>query len=158
MQNTTTLIGCVAGRLADRLPDRLPDRSVDRSADRLAGRQNRPAPRARLWIGCLLAGSLLGGCGIGGPGAEGSAALLSGMPKCDASLLHPRIAVGAAVGLPGKMIVYVDGVMACVDDAARVEQLFTQIEGHSLGASLAQPAASPSTTPPASATAPTATR
>jgi hypothetical protein len=101
----------------------------------------------RVWLGVLLAGSLLAGCGMGGQGAEGSAALLSGMPKCDASLLHPTIAVGAAVGLPGKMIVYVDGVMACVDDAARVEQLFTQIEGHSLTATPTPPASEPTASP-----------
>src|ERR1700759_5638874 len=74
--------------------------------------------------GCLLvAGALLGGCGIGAPVAEGSAALLSAMPKCDPSRFHPHLEVGAAAGLPGKMIVYVDGVMACVDDTSRVDQL-----------------------------------
>jgi hypothetical protein len=101
-----------------------------------------------LGLGFLLAGSLLGGCGIGGQGGEGSssAALLSGLPKCDPSLLHPRIAVGAAAGLPGKLIVYVDGVMACVDDAGHVDQLLTQLEAH--GASLTLPTA---TTPAGSA-------
>ncbi len=98
----------------------------------------------RLGVALLLAGSLLAGCGIGGPTAEGSAALLGGMPKCDPSLLHPRIEVGAAAGLPGKMIVYVDGVMACVDDAARVDQLMMQIEGRGLGSSLTLPASAAS--------------
>lgn len=76
----------------------------------------------------LLGGALSGGCGNLG-GAEPTAAMVSGMPKCDPSLLHPRISVGAAAGLPGKLIMYVDGVMACVDDAARVDQLVPQIEG-----------------------------
>ena len=76
----------------------------------------------------LLGGALAGGCGNLG-GAEPTAAMVSGMPKCDPSLLHPRISVGAAAGLPGKLIMYVDGVMACVDDAARVDQLVPQIEG-----------------------------
>lgn len=107
-----------------------------RLAPALGGRLGRG-----LRLGLLLAGSLLGGCGIGGA-AEGSAALLSGMPKCDPSLLHPRIAVGAAAGLPGKSIVYVDGVMACVDDTSHVDQLLTQLEGHGLGAALTLPAAS----------------
>ena len=91
---------------------------------------------SRLWVGLFLAAGLLGGCGIGGPTVDGSAALLSGMPKCDPSLLHPRLEVGAAAGLPGKLIVYVDGVMACVDDAGRVDQLMTQIEGRGMGTSL----------------------
>jgi hypothetical protein len=69
------------------------------------------------------------------------------MPKCDPSLLHPRIAVGAAAGLPGKMIVYVDGVMACVDDASRVDQLMTQMEGRAVGSSLSLPAATTPATP-----------
>jgi hypothetical protein len=84
-------------------------------------------------------GSLLGGCGSGSAAADsplGSAALLSGMPKCDPSLLHPRITVGNAAGLPGKMVVYVDGVMACVDEAAKVDAIITQVEGRA-----AQPAA-----------------
>lgn len=101
--------------------------------------------RAGLYCGLLLAGSLLGGCGIGGAAAESPAALLSGLPKCDPSLLHPRIAVGAAAGLPGKSIVYVDGVMACVDDTSHVDQLLTQLEGHSLGADLTLPAANSGT-------------
>lgn len=109
-----------------------------RLAPALGGRLGRG-----LCLGLLLAGSLLGGCGIGGAAAESSAALLSGMPKCDPSLLHPRIAVGAAAGLPGKSIVYVDGVMACVDDTSHVDQLLTQLEGHGLGAALTLPAASP---------------
>ena len=74
-------------------------------------------------------GMLLAGCGAGADGALGSAALLSGMPKCDPSLLHPRLSVGNAAGLPGKMVVYVDGVMACVDDAAKVDAIITQVEG-----------------------------
>lgn len=97
--------------------------------------------RAALGLSVLVAAGLLGGCGIGGAGADSSAALLSGMPKCDASLLHPHIAVGAAAGLPGKSIVFVDGVMACVDDASHVDQLLTQLEGRGLGAALTLPAA-----------------
>ena len=104
-------------------------------------RRQTPFPGRALLGGLLLAGSLLGGCGIGGAAADGSAALLSGMPKCDPSLLHPRIAVGAAAGLPGKSIVYVDGVMACVDDTSHVDQLLTQLEGRGLGAALTLPAA-----------------
>ena len=65
------------------------------------------------------------GCG-GAP--EASPALISGMPRCDASLLHPHIAVGSVAGQPGKTIVYVDGVMACVDDSSRVDQILTQLE------------------------------
>lgn len=76
----------------------------------------------------VVSGAVGGGCG-NLAASEPTAALVSGMPKCDPSLLHPRIAVGAAAGLPGKLIVYVDGVMACVDDAARVDQLVPQIEG-----------------------------
>ena len=110
-----------------------------------AGETRRAVVRGRVVLGFLVAGSLLGGCGIGGQGGEGSssAALLSGLPKCDPSLLHPRIAVGAAPELPGKLIVYVDGVMACVDDAGRVDQILTQLEGH--GASLTLPTAAPAT-------------
>ena len=106
-------------------------------------RPQRGAARARAALGLsvLVAAGLLGGCGIGGAGADSSAALLSGMPKCDASLLHPHIAVGAAAGLPGKSIVFVDGVMACVDDASHVDQLLTQLEGRGLGAALTLPAA-----------------
>jgi hypothetical protein len=81
---------------------------------------------ALLGVGMLLAGC---GTGAGADGVLGSAALLSGMPKCDPSLLHPRISVGNAAGLPGKMVVYVDGVMACVDDAAKVDAIITQVEG-----------------------------
>jgi hypothetical protein len=96
------------------------------------------------WVGLLG----VSGCGLGGSaGSEGTAALLSGMPKCDPSLLHPRIAVGAAAGLPGKMIVYVDGVMACVDDASRVDQLMTQMEGRAVGSSLSLPAPTTLATP-----------
>jgi len=73
--------------------------------------------------------ALASGCGMAG-GSEGAAALVSGLPKCDPSLLHPRITVGAAAGLPGKLIVYVDGVMACVDDANRVDQILSQVDGH----------------------------
>lgn len=115
--------------------------------------------RAALGLSVLVAAGLLGGCGIGGAGADSSAALLSGMPKCDPSLLHPHIAVGAAAGLPGKSIVFVDGVMACVDDSSHVDQLLTQLEGRGLGAALTLPAAGTtpaggSTTPNAGLTAP----
>jgi hypothetical protein len=81
---------------------------------------------ALLGVGMLLTGC---GSGAGAEGGLGSAALLSGMPKCDPSLLHPRISVGNAAGLPGKMVVYVDGVMACVDEAAKVDAIITQVEG-----------------------------
>jgi hypothetical protein len=118
--------------------------------------QKRPAPAAAVGrrrggaaLGVLLAAGLLGGCGIGGAGADSSAALLSGMPKCDPSLLHPHIAVGAAAGLPGKSIVFVDGVMACVDDSSHVDQLLTQLEGRGLGAALTLPAAGATPTPAA---------
>ena len=100
--------------------------------------QKRPAPAAAVGrrrggaaLGVLLAAGLLGGCGIGGAGADSSAALLSGMPKCDPSLLHPRITVATTAALPGKLIVYVDGVMACLDDASRVDQIVSQVEGRS---------------------------
>ena len=36
--------------------------------------------------------------------------------------------MGSVAGQPGKTIVYVDGVMACVDDASRVDQILTQLE------------------------------
>jgi hypothetical protein len=81
--------------------------------------------RIGLWF--VVAAFLVGGCG---GGTETSAALVSGLPKCDPSLLHPRVTVGATAGLPGKLIVYVDGVMACVDDVSRVDQMLPQIEGH----------------------------
>ncbi|HMU38169.1 MAG TPA: hypothetical protein PKE31_04080 [Pseudomonadota bacterium] len=71
------------------------------------------------------------GCGNGAPDA--SPALLAGMPRCDASLLHPRIAVGSVAGQPNKTIVYVDGVMACVDDAGKVDQILSQLEQKSPG-------------------------
>ena len=35
----------------------------------------------------------------------------------------PRITVATTAALPGKLIVYVDGVMACLDDASRVDQI-----------------------------------
>ena len=68
------------------------------------------------------------GCGMG-TDAGSTTALLTSLPRCDDSLLHPRITVGSAAVLPGKLIVFVDGVMACVDEAARVDQLITQVEG-----------------------------
>ena len=68
-------------------------------------------------------------------------ALLSGMPRCDVSLLHPHIAVGSVAGQPGKTIVYVDGVMACVDDSSRrVDQILTQLEVKTPASWLANPA------------------
>lgn len=72
-------------------------------------------------------------------GTESSAALVSGLPKCDSSLLHPRITVGANASMPGTLIVYVDGVMACVDDASRVDQIVSQVEGHAASASASRP-------------------
>jgi hypothetical protein len=80
----------------------------------------------------LFFAALSGGCGSGG---EASAAMVGGLPKCDPSLLHPRITVGPAAGMPGKLIVYVDGVMACLDDTSRVDQLLSQVEGHTAPAS-----------------------
>lgn len=76
----------------------------------------------------------LSGCGIAG-GNESAAAMVSGLPKCDPSLLHPRITVAANAEVPGKIIVYVDGVMACVDDSSRVDQIMQQVEGYSSPAS-----------------------
>src|SRR5690349_180356 len=75
-------------------------------------------------VGLALAALTSIGCGMGSdPQASASALVTSGLPRCDASLLHPRLSVGATGLLPGKLIVYVDGVMACVDDVARVDQL-----------------------------------
>jgi len=80
----------------------------------------------------LLGGLALLTVGCGSPAtAESGSALFAGLPKCDASLLHPRITIAAAAALPGKLIVYVDGVMACLDDASRVDQLVSQVEGRS---------------------------
>ena len=39
-----------------------------------------------------------------------------------------HIAVGSVAGQPSKTIVYVDGVMACVDDSSRVDRILTQLE------------------------------
>lgn len=66
-------------------------------------------------------------CGPSGV-AESTLGLAASLPRCDASLLHPRITVAAVASLPGKQIVYVDGVMACMDEAARVDQIVSQIE------------------------------
>lgn len=88
------------------------------------------APRGVRLGGLFFAAAVtLAGCG-NASGLDSSTALVSGLPKCDPSLLHPRITVGAAAGLPGKLIVYVDGVMACMDDVSRVDQLLPQVEGH----------------------------
>lgn len=130
-------------------------RQTEKRPERAAGHRR---GGTALGLGVLLAAGLLGGCGIGGAGADSSAALLSGMPKCDPSLLHPHIAVGAAAGLPGKSIVFVDGVMACVDDSSHVDQLLTQLEGRGLGAALTLPAASATATPTPTPTAPTVVR
>lgn len=100
---------------------------------RAGGHSPSPLPlRLRRLGGLLFASALatgLVGCGTGG--SEASAALVSGLPKCDPSLLHPRITVGGSATLPGKLVVYVDGVMACIDDAARVDQIVGAIEGRS---------------------------
>src|SRR5947209_5459531 len=69
----------------------------------------------RAWLRCGLAALAVaaGGCGMGtDPSGALAGSVLSGLPRCDASLLHPRIAVGGTSALPGKSIVYVDGVMA----------------------------------------------
>lgn len=84
-------------------------------------------------LGKLLLAVCVAVVGCGGSAPEASAALISGMPRCDASLLHPHIAVGSVAGQPGKTIVYVDGVMACVDDSSRVDQILTQLEIRSPG-------------------------
>ena len=77
-------------------------------------------------------GALMCSVGCGSPAtAESGSALVAGLPKCDASLLHPRITIATAASQPGKSIVYVDGVMACLDDASRVDQLVSQVEGRS---------------------------
>src|SRR5947209_8520132 len=70
------------------------------------------------------------GCGMGvdPTGSASAAQVVAGLPPCDASLLHPHMTVGASASLPGKLVVYVDGVMACLDDSNRVDQLLTQIE------------------------------
>lgn len=87
-----------------------------------------PAVRSRLAL--LLGGLALLAVGCGSPAtAESGSGLVQGLPKCDPSLLHPRITIAAAAALPGKLIVYVDGVMACLDEASRVDQLVSQIEG-----------------------------
>jgi hypothetical protein len=92
-------------------------------------RSKKTAAPLRLGLLLVAASSLASGCGIAG-GTESSAALVSGLPKCDPSLLHPRITVGTPAGVPGKLIVYVDGVMACVDDSSRVDQILQQVEGY----------------------------
>ena len=80
----------------------------------------------------LLGASVALSVGCGSPAtAESGSALVMGLPKCDASLLHPRITIAATAALPGKLIVYVDGVMACLDDASHVDQLVSQVEGRS---------------------------
>ena len=87
-----------------------------------------PQARRNIRPGRLLLWAVVLAAGCGGSAPESSPALLSGMPRCDASLLHPHIAVGSVAGQPGKTIVYVDGIMACVDDASRVDQILTQLE------------------------------
>lgn len=95
----------------------------------LRDRSEKTAAPLRLGLLLVATSLLVGGCGIAG-GTESSAAMVSGLPKCDPSLLHPRITVGAAAGVPGKLIVYVDGVMACVDESSRVDQILQQVEGY----------------------------
>src|SRR4051812_48450564 len=91
----------------------------------------RPLPLQRSVLGGLALAALTSvGCGMGSdPQANASSLVTSALPRCDASLLHPRLSVGAAALLPGKQIIYLDGVMACMDDIARVDQLVNQIEG-----------------------------
>lgn len=91
--------------------------------------RDRSGKRAPLGLALVAAVGLASGCGIAG-GVEGTGSMVSGLPKCDPSLLHPRITVAANAGVPGKLIVYVDGVMACVDDASRVDQILPQVEGY----------------------------
>ena len=108
-------------------------------------RSGKFAPAWRLGLALVVGLSFASGCGIAG-GAEGAGpstgSMVSGLPKCDPSLLHPRITVAATAGLPGKLIVYVDGVMACIDDASRVDQILPQVEGYAV------PSARPSTPAP----------
>lgn len=100
-----------------------------RMAERDMHDTTRSTQAARNWrIRALLPFATVLAIGCGGGAPEASPALLSGMPRCDVSLLHPHIAVGSVAGQPGKTIVYVDGVMACVDDASRVDQILTQLE------------------------------
>jgi hypothetical protein len=91
----------------------------------------RPIPRQRSVLGGLALAALTSvGCGMGSdPQASASSLVESNLPRCDGSLLHPRLSIGAAAMHPGKQIIYVDGVMACMDDIARVDQLVNQIEG-----------------------------
>jgi hypothetical protein len=103
--------------------------------------RNGPAWRP---LGFLFAALLCGGCGIAGS-ADSSAAIVSGLPRCDSSLLHPRMTVDATSSMPGKLIVYVDGVMACVDDASRVDQILSQVEGNTPPAAHPAAPANPAT-------------
>lgn len=83
-------------------------------------------------LGLALFASLLSqGCGMGTDsiGSTTAAMVTGGMPKCDISLLHQRIELGNTAALPGQTIVYVDGVMACVDETAKVDQIVGQLEG-----------------------------
>lgn len=89
---------------------------------------HQPSARLALLLGACVC--LLGTAGCDNA-ADGSASpsLIRGMPVCDESLLHPRISVQTTQSLPGKAIVYVDGIMACVDDAAKVDQIISRVEG-----------------------------
>lgn len=101
---------------------------------RMAGKMLRDAKRRvggkRLRAGLLAGFFWVVGCGNG---AVETSPMLGGMPRCDASLLHPRIQVGSVAGQPGKTIVYVDGVIACVDETSKVDQILTQLETKSPG-------------------------
>ena len=110
--------------------DALPTRAAGRRIPRLGAG---PLGRGRLTATLVLClGAVMFSAGCGSPAtAEGGSALVAGLPKCDPSLLHPRIAIAAVASMPGKLIVYVDGVMACVDDASRVDQIVSQVEGRS---------------------------
>ena len=85
---------------------------------------------ARSWLGLsLLLGATVFASACGdNPSALQPAQLTAGMPRCEESLLHPRISVSSSAHLPGKLIVYVDGIMACVDDAAKVDLIISRIE------------------------------
>ena len=109
-----------------------------------------PSPRSLCSLVLLaLAAIAVPACGMTTDPAQGESAsqVLSGMPACEESLLHPRISVGAAASLPGKLIVYVDGIMACVDDAAKVDQIVSRVESRF-------PREAPRVTAATSATAP----
>lgn len=90
-------------------------------------RTPRLTPRPRRWLRravLVLPLLWLGACGMG---SDSQGLPTNGVPRCDPALLHPKITVAATSVLPGQLIVYVDGVMACIDDSSKVDALLTQI-------------------------------